>query len=225
MQAALENNTGMKHETFLTLPYELERDPPPFECNGIKSPESLARYMLKTYTKKGDRVFDPFAGLGTTLFTAEEMGRIPFGVEAERQRYEWTAGQMRYWQNLIHADSGGLDRLKLPKMDFCLTAPPYMARNHTWNPLFSGDPKKAGYQTYLRRMRFIFKQIAAQMKRGAFVVVQADNLHTAVYTPLVRDLSLAIEPSLRFEAETIVTWTTTPEPDALYTHGLIFKKT
>ena len=67
-------------EPFVTLPYALEREAPPFEGNDIKYPESLVRHFLGRCTKPGDKVFDPFAGLGTTLFVAEEMRRVPFGI-------------------------------------------------------------------------------------------------------------------------------------------------
>ena len=80
-------------QQFITLPYALEREAPPFEGNDIKYPEALVRLFLKKLTKPGNRVFDPFAGLGTTLFVAEEMRRIPFGIERDERRYRsgWPA--------------------------------------------------------------------------------------------------------------------------------------
>ena len=84
----------MLDQQFITLDYALERAPPPFEGNDIKYPEALVRRFLKEFTRPGDRVFDPFAGLGTTLFVAEEMRRIPFGVEQDERRHAWVAGQL-----------------------------------------------------------------------------------------------------------------------------------
>ncbi len=213
----------MTAPTLINIPFKLERNPPPFEGNDIKYPEELVRHFLKLYTKKGDKILDPFTGLGTTLFVAEEMGRIPYGIEADEQKFEWSAGQLQHWQNVICGDSANIDRFALPRMDFCMTSPPYMPKHHKWNPLFAGDPKKAGYNTYLRRMKTIFQKIAQQMKKNSYVVVQADNLHGRTYTPLVRDLSLAIEPSLKLEDEIIVKWDN-PKPDYPFTHCLVFKK-
>ncbi len=42
---------------------------------------SLVRYLLQKYGGNGKRILDPFAGAGTTLFTAQEMGWQPFGIE------------------------------------------------------------------------------------------------------------------------------------------------
>lgn len=214
----------MPKPNFITLPYRLERDPPPFEANAIKNPESLARHFLKEFTKPGDRVFDPFAGLGTTLFVAEAMKRAPFGIEADETRQQWVAGQLRHWTHLAHGDSARMKAMGFPKMDFCITCPPYMRKGEQWNPLYAGDPAKAGYKTYLTRMKFIFRQLSMVMKRNAAVVVQIDNLPGKVYTPLVADLGAAISASLRQENEIIVAWEG-GRKEYRHTHCLIFKNT
>jgi hypothetical protein len=203
----------------LSLPWLLERAPPPFEGDEIKYPEGLVRHFLGAYTKRGDRVLDPFAGLGTTLFVAEEMGRVPFGVEADGLRRDWVAGQLRHWQNVRHGDSGKLASFELPKMAFAMTSPPFMAAHHRWNPLYGGDPRHAGYDRYLRRMRHVFAQLALVMRRGAVVVVHADNLPGRTFTPLVADLGDAARASFRQEDEVIVAWTNRPS----HTHCLIFR--
>lgn len=211
---------------FITLPYKLERAPPPFETYEAKYsdkyPESLVRYVLKEFTKKGDKVFDPFAGLGTTLFVAEEMGRIPYGMEADRKRQEWVAGQLENWLGLHCDDTANMLDYGFPKMDFAMTSPVYMPKHHKWNPLYGGDPAHAGYDQYLRRMAYIFAQLAKLMKRHAYVVVQLDNLRGRVFTPLVRDVGHAVSQSFRPEGETIVKWANGPE-DYPCTHCLIFK--
>jgi tRNA G10 N-methylase Trm11 len=209
-------------QLFVTLPYALEREPPPFEGNDIKYPESLVRYFLKRFTKRGDKVFDPFAGLGTTLFVAEEMHRIPFGVERDERRHRWVAGQLEHWRNLRLGDSSKLASHAFQKMDFAMTSPPYMPRHHKWNPLCGGDPAHAGYEAYLQGIERIFRQLARLMKHGGIVVVHADNLPGRTYTPLVRDLSLAIGKVLRLEAEIVVAWKGGPKSAPL-THCLVFK--
>jgi hypothetical protein len=207
---------------FVTLPYALEREPPPFEGNDIKYPESLVRHFLKQFTKRGDKVFDPFAGLGTTLFVAEEMRRIPFGVEQDARRQQWVAGQLEHWRNLRQGDSSKLSSYAFPRMDFSMTSPPYMKRHHKWNPLCEGDSAHGGYEAYLRGIQQIYRQLAGLMTRGGVVVVHADNLPGRSYTPLVRDLSLAIGEVLRLETEIIVAWKGAPK-GIRHTHCLVFK--
>ena len=209
-------------QNFLTLPYALERDPPPFEANAIKYPEPLVRHFLKEFTKRGDKVFDPFAGLGTTMFVAEDMNRIPFGIEYDERRFEWVAGQMQHWGNLACADSLKLSKLGFPKMDFCMTSPPFMPKGDKWNPLSAGNPAKAGYPLYLKQMQKIFAQIGEVMKRNARIVVHVDNVPGRIYTPLVRDLSLTIGKVLSLENEIVIAWKNA-KPDYPHTHCLIFR--
>jgi len=44
-------------------------------------PVGLAEFLIKLTTLKGDRVFDPFLGSGTTLIAAERTGRTCYGTE------------------------------------------------------------------------------------------------------------------------------------------------
>ena len=209
-------------QQFITLPYALEREAPPFEGNDIKYPEALVRYFLKEFSKPGATVFDPFTGLGTTLFVAEEMRRIPFGVEHDARRYKWVAGQLKHWANLVHGDSAELSSYGFPKMDFSMTSPPFMLRHHRRNPLCAGNPANAGYDRYLDRMQHIYRQLALVMKRNSRIVVQADNLPGRTYTPLVRDLSTTIADVFRLEAEIVIAWDG-GRKDYRHTHCLVFK--
>ena len=208
----------------ISLPWDLERDPPNFEGNDIKSPESLTRFVIENYTKEGDKVFDPFTGLGTTLFTAEELNRKPFGMEADGEKYEWVAAQLENWMHLINDDAYHCDNFGFPKMDLIFTAPPFMAKNHKWNPLFNGDPKKSGYEKYLKRMGAIFKNMSALMKPNTRLIVQVDNIKQGtVFTPLIHDFVTYLKPYFNQIDEMNVKWDN-PKEDYPYTTLLIFKK-
>ena len=209
---------------YIELPWDLERDAPPFTGNEIKFPESLVRYLLKKHTQKGDKVFDPFAGLGTTLFVTEEMDRIPFGIEANEQQQQWIAGQLENWTHLVCDDTANLQKYNFPKMDLILTSPPYMPRHHKWKPLYGGDPKYAGYDKYLRRMKFIFSKLPAIMKKNTPLIIQVDNLnHGKIFTPLIRDIANTLDKDFIQIGETIVKWTKA-KPDYPFTTLLSFKK-
>lgn len=218
----------MTHENFVTLPWGHERSAPPFEGNDIKFPESFARHIIKTYSKRGDNIFDPFTGLGTSLFVAEELNRIPFGIEAEEQKHQWVAGQLENWTHLVHDDAANIAKYDFPKMDLILTSPPYMPRNHKWNPLYGGDPKYAGYDKYLKRMGFIFSKLPTIMKKNAWLIVHLDNIQRGkIFTPLVRDIANSLDKHFIQVGETIVQWEAVqnePKPQEPHTQFLIFKK-
>ncbi len=207
-----------------TLPWKLERDAPPFEGNDIKFPESLVRHIIKTHTKKNDKIFDPFAGMGTTLFVAEEMGRNYFGIEAEEQKHQWVAGQLEHWMHHINDDAARMDKYNLPKMDLILTSPPYMPNHHKYNPLYGGDPKYAGYDKYLRRMAFIFKKCTPLMKKNTPLILQLDNIKSNKnFTPLISDIASSLSKDFILIDQVTILWKN-PKPDYPFTQYLVFKK-
>jgi hypothetical protein len=109
-------------------------------------------------------------------------------------------------------------------MDLVLTSPPYMPRHHKWNPLYGGDPKHAGYASYLKRMRAIFLKTKAIMKKTTPLIIQVDNLqHGKIFTPLVRDIAHCLDKDFIQTGETKVIWDN-PKTDYPYTQYLIFKK-
>lgn len=214
----------MMFKTLLRLDQKHERAIPDFEKHDIKYPESLVRYFLKKYTKPGDKVFDPFAGLGTTLVVAEEMNRIPYGIEKDRKRYDWVTRQLQNKDNFILGDALNMTEYDFPKFDFSMTSPPYMPKHHKWNPLYAGDTKYAGYDNYLKALGKIYRDLAKFMKKGAYVVVQVDNLRGKVYTPLAWDIGRVIGDSLKFEGEIILENMAKNSQDLDHTYCLVYKK-
>jgi DNA modification methylase len=76
-------------KTYLLLQNQSRtRLPPELQSGDVRYPESLVEHSLREYTREGDTVLDPFAGFGTTLHVAEEMGRIPYGIEYESAKVE-----------------------------------------------------------------------------------------------------------------------------------------
>lgn len=49
--------------------------------HGATFPLKLADRLIKMYSREGDYILDPFAGIGTTLVAAQSLGRNAFGTE------------------------------------------------------------------------------------------------------------------------------------------------
>jgi hypothetical protein len=209
-------------KTYIILPYVKRRPiPEEFQDDDNRSPESLAEYFIHQFTKPGDIVFDPFAGLGTTLLTAEDMGRIPFGVEADERRYEYVRSQLNLKENLILGDSRDLDRFQLPKLDFVFTSPIFMRCDETKNPL-SGYKESGTYQDYLNQLQDIFRKLCGFLTPRAKVIVEAFNLAATSKRPmtlLAWDIAHALSEVLRFEKEIIACWESADNGDSSPIYG------
>lgn len=99
--------------------------------HGAAFPESLARQQIQIYTRRGDRVLDPFVGVGTTLDACQDLGRRGVGIElneafAKRARADLDRRAADAAQRVIHDDARNLRRhLADDSVDFLLTSPPY----------------------------------------------------------------------------------------------------
>jgi DNA modification methylase len=96
--AAIETSKKAREDLFLRyknkleVAYNLNRKVVSFQANKIEPffrwfkykegfSSSLVKHFLKEYGGNGERILDPFAGAGTALFTAQEMGWQSFGIE------------------------------------------------------------------------------------------------------------------------------------------------
>lgn len=205
--------------------------PEKFKKDDNRYPESLVKYFLKNYTNVGDKVLDVFAGLGTTLFVAEEMKREAVGIEYNEDRYNYVKQHLKNPEYFIHGDSLKLDEYDLPLCDFCLTSPPFMPKSDAENP-FTNCETVTSYQQYLEDIKTIFSKIKKIMKPNSYIVSEVSNLKiNNELTTLAWDIAKVISEVLHFEGEIVVSWTNknmyTDEPTYGYgydhSYCLIFK--
>ena len=182
--------------------------PDAFRRDDVRYPESLVEYFLREYTHAGDVILDPFAGFGTTLFVAEKMGRIPFGVEIDQDKVNYVRSKLVRPESIIHGDSRLLANIDLPAIDFSITSPPYMTKNnHPEDPFTGYQAKGKGYGQYLRDIHNIYQQLGKHMKPTGKVVVEVANIkQDDQVTTLAWDIGQEISQVLHFDGEVIVCW-------------------
>ena len=79
------------------------------KVHSTQKPESLLYRILLASTNKGDFVFDPFLGTGTTAVVAKKLGRNYFGIEREKKYFK-TAKQRL--EKTIKMEDHYLDTIK-----------------------------------------------------------------------------------------------------------------
>ena len=209
-------------KTYINLPYVKRRQiPKEFHDDDNRTPESLIEYLIHQFTKPGDTVFDLFAGFGTTLLVAEEMGRIPYGIEVDERRYKYARSQLTMKNNILLGDSRNLNDFQLPLLDFVFTSPIFMRCDETRNPL-SGYKESGNYQNYLDELQGIFRDLREFLKPEARVIVEVFNLGATSKRPrtfLAWDMARVISEVLPFEKEIIACWQSTDCGDSPYIYG------
>jgi len=225
-RANRKNNAEEKVQTWLNLPRGNKIVlPPRFRHEDVRCADSFVEFCVNEFTEKGQVVFDPFAGYGTTLLIAEEMGRLGYGVEFSREKAKYVQGLLQNPEHLIHGDSRKLMDYELPLIDLCLTSPPYTNQSDTEDPFVDYRQKGFDYPSYLQEMGNIFSQVAQKMNPSGHLVIEASNLKKQGHvTMLAWDIAREVSRIFHFEGETIICW---DEYGYGYNHSycLVFSRT
>jgi DNA modification methylase len=157
---ALNDMTGSEwaQSSKSTMQYEDHRSEKQ-KLHGAAFPQSLAEHHISIYTKKGETVLDPFAGVGTTLDACIATGRNGIGVElnpdfvkmAEQDLATNRSPDLRV--GIICDDIANLKKYVKPEtIDFVITSPPYAN-------MLAKIQKRFLYKWKTARDRFGFKPI------------------------------------------------------------------
>jgi len=177
---------------------------PGFSYTDIQFTNALPEMFIKEYTKKGDVVFDPFAGFGTTLFAASKLGRVGVGIEYDKKRADYIKKNLKLPSKIIHGSSLNLSSFKLPKIDLVFTSPPYMRYFDKENPL-SNYTKSGGYKDYLSGINKICAQLKKILKKNGYVIFEVSNTFDKDHpiTPLAWEVGKVISKHFYFERDFI----------------------
>lgn len=110
--------------------------------HGACFPTALAKQFIQKYTKMGETVFDPYAGVGTTFDACISLSRNCYGIELSKTFCRVTRRdfpkrtQCQY--KLYNGDSEDLDRwIEHDSIDFTITSPPYVSLLKNVRPAFA----------------------------------------------------------------------------------------
>jgi DNA modification methylase len=185
-----------------------------------KFPETLAEEFIRFFTKQGQTVLDPMMGTGSTLVACVRARRRGVGIELNRRYYEIAkkivaderAAQTRFPARLepllFNADAAAAAELKLPKIDYVVTSPPYwdmlrargastQKKRRTTPGLdvfYSDDPNDLGniddYEEFVSRLCAIYAGLKPLLKPKAYLTIIVKNVKKGgrIY-PLAWDLA------------------------------------
>lgn len=162
---------------------------------------------------------------------AEDLGRIPYGLEYDLNRFEYIKSELTHKDNIINGDARILERYGFPTMDFMISSPPYMHELDLDHYAMSAYTTKGDYTQYLSELQEIYAQVKKLLRPNAIVVIEVSNLKKKgePITTLAWDVAKSISKVFQFEGEVIVGWTGESTADGIYGYGydhsycLIFK--
>lgn len=184
---------------------DVVRERPAAATEDVHFTRSLVEAVLEDLTEPGERVLDPFAGFGTTLAVAADLGRPAVGVELLPER----CGLVRErcpTQTVVQGDALDLAGLVEGPFELCLTSPPFMTENeHLEDPLTGYAVEQGDYASYLARLASICEQIAGLMAPDGLVVLSVANLRVGGhFTALAWDVARAVGDVLELRQDVFV---------------------
>tara|TARA_B100000700_G_scaffold310319_1_gene390746 strand:+ start:166 stop:1233 length:1068 start_codon:yes stop_codon:yes gene_type:complete len=66
------------------------------KVHSTQKPEALLHRIILATTNKGDIIFDPFLGTGTTAVVAKKLGRKYFGIEKDNKYFDAASERVNY---------------------------------------------------------------------------------------------------------------------------------
>lgn len=196
---------------------EVEAERHPDADEDVHFTRALARTLVEELTAPGDVVLDPFAGFGTTLEVAQELGRVAVGVELLPERVSTIRARVP-GAVVVEGDARGLRALTAElgpgpgSVGLVLTSPPYMtATDHPANPLAAYETDDGDYRRYLGELAVVAGQVRTLLRPGGHLAMNvADIDHAGHLTPLIADATDAVGTVLEHVATIAVEWDALP---------------
>ncbi len=136
---------------------------------GNFAPE-IARNMILRYSRKGEIVFDPFCGSGTTLIEAKLLDRKPIGMDINKDSVLLSWNRLDFGKSngakLYIGDARRMSRIRSDSIDFVLTHPPYA--NIIRYSRRQGDLSLLDRPSFIREMGQVASEIYRILKPGKF---------------------------------------------------------
>ena len=172
-------------------PHELSHDLR--KAHGANKPPQLMRQFIEFFTKPGERVLDPFAGVGGTLLGATLAGRKATGIELNPEWFsvyrEVCAREGLEEEETIQGDALEVLRGLEGPYDMVATDPPYNlnlvrtmcdgkyenTNRRTDYTSFSEDPKDLSnletYEDYLDAMEAIMAECRRVLRDKRYLII------------------------------------------------------
>lgn len=157
------------------------------------SPTMVSEF-IKYFTKEGDNVIDPFAGIGSTLVACKRTGRNGFGIELNPKYYKIIKERVpEFEKNIFNDDCRNIDKLNLPEINYSISSPPYWDVLNRSTDGFKKNREKKGldfkyseslkdlgnisdYNEFLEEVCSVYLKLYDKLAKGAYITIIVKNV-------------------------------------------------
>ena len=171
-------------------------------------PVSLCEKLIKTFSRNGETVLDPFNGTGSTLVAAHKLARPATGIDLSEEFCEIARKRIGHDDN-IHIINGDsfveLEQLAENSFDLCVTSPPYwdilnMKRSADGKETVNYSEKEndmgniPNYKEFVITLGELFSKVNRVLKPGAYCLVNVMDIRKkSEFYPLHSDLATELQ--------------------------------
>jgi len=156
---------------------------------------TMIEQFVKFFTKEGDKVLDPFAGIGSTLEACKRTSREGYGIELNKKYYEDILRRVpAFSENIKNKDAREVkDLFNDVRFDYSVTSPPYwdvlnrstkdFRKNRDEKDLdvnYSDSDIDLGniddYKLYLKELSEIYFKIYELLKPNSYITIIVKNV-------------------------------------------------
>jgi DNA modification methylase len=169
---------------------------------------TMIENFIDFFTKEGMKILDPFAGIGSSLVAAKRTHRVGYGIELNKKYFDIAKARTpEFADHIFNTSSENILSLNLPKIDFCVSSPPYWDVLNRSTKDFKTIRNKKGldsnysdrdddlgnisdYDEFVERLCKIYEDIYKILKDDAYVVIILKNVKKdGVLYPLAWDVA------------------------------------
>lgn len=184
-------------------------------------PVALCDRLIRTFSKTGAKVIDPFNGIGSTLVACEKLDREAVGIDLSKAFCDIAKSRINNKNKKIRVIKGDsfkeLEKFNEESFDLCLTSPPYWdilnmkrSADRKESVNYSNERNDLGnienYNEFIELLKKLFMEVYRVLKHNSYCLINVMDIRKkSNFYPLHSDLAHAMT-EIGFKYDDLIIW-------------------